>query len=55
MVRRSDGIGWVILFNMRHNKEKKQLARLIDAQLHQALNKIKNWPDHDLFKAMGYY
>jgi len=54
MVRRSDGIGWVVLFNMRHNKDYKQLASLIDGKLHKVMNKIQAWPQYDLFKSLGY-
>ncbi len=54
MVRRSDGVGWVILFNMRHNKKYKKLASLIDSKLHKAVSNIKVWPQTDLFKTLGY-
>jgi len=54
MVTRSDGIGWVILFNMRHNKNKKTLASLIDSKLHKAVKNIDNWPKTDLFQKYGY-
>lgn len=54
MVKRSDGIGWVILFNMEYNKKHKQLASLIDSKLHKALSNIQVWPQMDLFKVQGY-
>jgi N-acyl-D-amino-acid deacylase len=54
MVKRSDGIGWVILFNMRDNKKHKKLASLIDSKLHKVLSNIKVWTQTDLFKIQGY-
>ncbi len=46
MVRRRDGLGWVILFNQRGEGFGE-----IDGLLHQAANAVTDWPDHDLFES----
>ncbi len=39
LVRRSDGMTWCVLFNMRKNAKDEELARLIDPLMHEAANK----------------
>jgi N-acyl-D-amino-acid deacylase len=44
MVRRSDGLDWVVLFNQDRDKAGKILASEIDPLVHQAADKAKQWP-----------
>lgn len=48
LVRRWDGLSWVVLFNQR-NKDKKLPDGAIDSALHRAANAVKRWPEVDLF------
>jgi N-acyl-D-amino-acid deacylase len=50
LVRRSDGLCWVVLFNARENRKGQTLAKLIDPLVHHAADKVKQWPNRDLFK-----
>jgi N-acyl-D-amino-acid deacylase len=49
LVRRFDGLNWAVLFNTHHTPEGKSLSGLIDGRLHEAADKVTNWPDIDLF------
>jgi N-acyl-D-amino-acid deacylase len=49
LVCREDGINWAVLFNSDAEKGGKGFADLIDPLLHQAANKVNDWPDIDLF------
>ena len=40
LVRRSDGMTWAVLFNMRKNAKGEELARLIDPLVHGAANAV---------------
>ena len=40
LVRRSDGMTWAVLFNMRKNANGEELARLIDPLVHGAANAV---------------
>ena len=40
LVRRSDGLTWAVLFNMRKNAQGEELARLIDPLVHVAADAI---------------
>ncbi len=40
LVRRSDGMSWAVLFNMRKNAKGEELARLIDPLVHGAANAV---------------
>jgi N-acyl-D-amino-acid deacylase len=51
MVRRHDGLNWVVLFNTDASPDGKALSRLIDHPLHGAANAVTAWPDIDLFPA----
>jgi len=42
LVRRSDGMTWCVLFNMRKNAAGEELARLIDPLLHVAANAVRS-------------
>ena len=44
LVRRWDGMSWVVLFNKRSRVDGK-----IDAALHRAADAVETWPSHDLF------
>ena len=44
LVRRSDGLTWAVLFNMRNNAKGQYLAGLIDPMVHEAADKVKRWP-----------
>ncbi len=44
LVRRHDGLTWVVLFNQRSRSDGD-----IDSALHKAADKVKKWPDGDLF------
>jgi CubicO group peptidase (beta-lactamase class C family) len=50
LVRRFDGTNWAVLFNTAFNREGKSLTGLIDAKLHEAADRLKEWPDVDLFR-----
>jgi len=49
LVRRHDGVGWVVLFNARNDPSGVFLVKLIDPLLHRAADAVKRWPDEDLF------
>jgi hypothetical protein len=49
MLRRSDGIDFVALFNQRDDPSGLNY-RDIDAELQQVCDSIKDWPDHNLFE-----
>jgi CubicO group peptidase (beta-lactamase class C family) len=48
MVRRWDGIDWMVLFNQRADPSGLSYE-VIDDALHSAADAVTNWPDHDLF------
>lgn len=48
LVRRSDGLSWVVLFNQR-SKDRDLPDNAIDPALHRAADAVKDWPDEDLF------
>lgn len=51
MMRRSDGVGWVVLFNQRDDPQLGRGPRydLIDDLLEQATRSVTDWPVHNLF------
>jgi hypothetical protein len=51
MVRRSDGVGWVALFNQRDDTHDRRGESYwdIDWMLHEVADSIAVWPSHDLF------
>jgi hypothetical protein len=49
MVCRDDGIDWVALFNCDADRGGHEFAALIDPLLHGPADKVKDWPDGDLF------
>lgn len=49
LVRRRDGLSWVVLFNQRSTK-KELPDEAIDAALHRAADAVAEWPAHDLFQ-----
>jgi CubicO group peptidase (beta-lactamase class C family) len=50
LVRRADGLTWAVLFNSRSNAKGAYLGGLIDPLVHQAADKVKRWPNRDLFE-----
>jgi N-acyl-D-amino-acid deacylase len=51
MVRRHDGVDWVVLFNARECADgKTRLAERIDPLLHRAADAVTAWPEVDLFE-----
>ncbi|MBI1831355.1 MAG: beta-lactamase family protein [Planctomycetes bacterium] len=44
LVRRHDGLTWAVLFNARRNAKGEYLGNLIDPLVHQAADRVKNWP-----------
>ncbi|TYB62988.1 serine hydrolase, partial [Microbispora tritici] len=52
MVRRYDGLSWVVLFDQRDDASGLNYGD-IDALLHTAANSVKSWPTTSLFSAYG--
>lgn len=52
LVRRHDGMNWVVLFNGRQTKNGNNLAPQIDSLVHKAVDKVRDWPQRDLFKTV---
>jgi CubicO group peptidase (beta-lactamase class C family) len=54
MVRRWDGVGWIVFFNERENKSDPTGDSYweIDNLLHNAANAISSWPGGDLFQLL---
>ena len=50
LVRRADGLTCAVLFNSRTNANGTHLGALIDPLVHQAANRVKRWPERDLFE-----
>jgi hypothetical protein len=48
MVRRFDGLNWVVLFDQRDDPSGLNYGA-IDGALHAAANAVSNWPGGDLF------
>jgi CubicO group peptidase (beta-lactamase class C family) len=49
LVARHDGINWAAVFNCDADKADKEFAATIDPLLHQPADRIKDWPDNDLY------
>lgn len=50
LVRRHDGLSWVVLMNRRKTPYGNHAAKLIDPLVHKAANAVKTWLSHDRFK-----
>ena len=50
LVRRHDGHHFVVLFNARRARGVSHLTRQIDPLMHQAIDSVREWPEHDLFE-----
>ncbi len=48
VMRQSDGISWAVFFNSSTFRG-THLSREISREMKTALNKLEQWPDHDLF------
>jgi N-acyl-D-amino-acid deacylase len=48
LVRRHDGLGWAVLFNMAATADGKALASVIDPLVHHAADAVKTWPETEL-------
>ena len=44
VVRRWDGMDWVVLFNQRSNEKDEDSVNLIDLTLAGAIDQVKEWP-----------
>ncbi|MFQ5733729.1 MAG: serine hydrolase domain-containing protein [Planctomycetaceae bacterium] len=51
LVRRHDGLSWVVLMNRRQTPFGNHAAQLIDPLVHRAANAVTTWPKHNLFGA----
>jgi len=49
LVRRFDGKNWAVLFNMRTARNGRRLSDTIDPLIHKAVDRVKRWPETDLF------
>jgi CubicO group peptidase (beta-lactamase class C family) len=49
LVRRHDGLNWVVLFNRRAGYRTKHVASTIDPLVHKAADAVTNWPKRNLF------
>jgi N-acyl-D-amino-acid deacylase len=49
LVRRFDGKNWAVLFNMRTARNGQRLSDAIDPLIHKAADRVKHWPEADLF------
>jgi CubicO group peptidase (beta-lactamase class C family) len=49
MLARADGLNWAAVFNSDADKSGKEFAGTIDPLLHQTADRIKDWPDEDLY------
>jgi CubicO group peptidase (beta-lactamase class C family) len=49
MLGRADGVNWAVVFNSEADKSGKEFASTIDALLHQVADRIKDWPEGDLY------
>jgi CubicO group peptidase (beta-lactamase class C family) len=54
LVRRHDGLNWVVLFNQRDDPWSRLPYEPIDGLLHQAADAVREWPEDDLFKEYGF-
>jgi len=52
LVRRHDGLSWVVLMNRRKTPHGPHATRLIDPEVHRAASAVKRWPTHDLFEKL---
>jgi N-acyl-D-amino-acid deacylase len=50
LVRRFDGRNWAVLFNTHTTPGGKRVALVIDPLLHRAADRVRRWPDVDLFR-----
>jgi hypothetical protein len=49
LAARSDGINWSVVFNSDADKEGRDLAGTINGLLQQIADRIKDWPEVDLY------
>ncbi|HPS02600.1 MAG TPA: serine hydrolase domain-containing protein [Candidatus Sumerlaeota bacterium] len=54
LVRRHDGLNWVVLFNQRDDPWSRLSYEPIDGLLHQAADSVREWPKDDLFDNYGF-
>ncbi len=50
LVRRWDGLNWAALFNGDRNPDDKVLSNVIDPLVHEAADRVTDWPAGDLFE-----
>jgi N-acyl-D-amino-acid deacylase len=51
LLRRHDGLDVAVLFNSRVSPTAEHLTRALDAPLHAALDRVRDWPAIDLYSA----
>ncbi|MFN0056437.1 MAG: serine hydrolase domain-containing protein [Planctomycetales bacterium] len=51
LVRRHDRINWAILVNTRNTPNRQPPSAIIDGKLHEAADRVTEWPAHDLWDA----
>jgi CubicO group peptidase (beta-lactamase class C family) len=49
LFRRFDGISWAALFNTQLDAKGEKIPPSFDPLIHEAVDKVKTWPDIDLF------
>jgi N-acyl-D-amino-acid deacylase len=50
LVHRDDGLAWAVLFNTRNDPDGENLTGLIDGLVHEAADRVRRWPQRDLFR-----
>ncbi len=50
MVRRENGLAWVVLLNRRSGPDGKHLGYVLEPRLAKAIDAIEHWPDYDAFE-----
>ena len=50
LVRQADGIQWVVLFNQDRGAEGTLLSAAVEPRLREALARVRDWPELDLFE-----
>jgi N-acyl-D-amino-acid deacylase len=49
MVRRADGLNWVVLLNAGRNEDGEFYCSSLDPLMHRAADAVTEWPERDLF------
>ena len=54
LIRRYDGRNIAVLFNSRVSPTTEHLTRALEGPLHEALDRVAQWPQNDLFAEFGH-